>query len=103
MSDGKFIFVEEISKSYSTSGIVEYTEVYTHKDKGGRSEFVVKVDIENYLVSITGPSGKVWSQDVRENTDRAKKAKNGMIGQKCLMIGTKIHTLHQHIRSNLLC
>ena len=75
MSDGKFIFVEEVSKSYSTSGIVEYTEVYTHKDKGGRSVFVVKVDIENYLVSITGPSSKVWSQDVRENTDRAKKAK----------------------------
>ena len=75
MSNGRFIFVEQYTKSFSTGGVIQYAQIFEHKDSSERFEFVVKVDIENYLVSITGPSGKVWSQDVRENTDRAKKAK----------------------------
>ena len=74
MSDGKFMFVEQYTKSFSTGGVIQYAQIFEHKDSSERFEFVVKVDIENYLVSITGPGGKVWSQDVRENTDRAKKA-----------------------------
>ena len=74
MSDGKFIFVNQYMKSISTGGIIQYSRIFEHKDSSKIFELVIRIDLENYLVTITEPGGRVlYSQDVRENTDEAKK------------------------------
>lgn len=73
MQENKFIAAYQYLSSISTDGTVQYVRILEDTNKS-KFKFIVDIDLNNYVVSITTPSGKIQKQDVREDTERAKKA-----------------------------
>lgn len=72
MYGNRFTDVYHYLSSISTDGIVQYVKVFENVDKS-KFKIRIDVDLENYVVTVTAPDGKIFKQDVREE-ENTKKA-----------------------------